>query len=697
MIVAASLSNYLVEPQNHGSYITSPGKEWVEAENLKPVVKNSILDFSFLLDAPAGKHGFLKYDKDRLLFADGTPARFWGGNLILSACVLEKKDADTVAEQLATLGYNMVRLHGHDFELNQGKGRLSSVAIGTRAEILDRFDYQMATLKKHGIYICQDLYAFRRFNKEDFPEYPNYALQSVEYKMLIFLKKNIREDFKQFAANLLNHVNPYTGLAMKDDPAYPMISLINEDTLTRNSQRTPLLKKEFNTAFDEYARENKWHVNVENRDSFYNRFLIDIHRSAYREIHDFFRGIGVKAMLSDLNLQQDFTTMISRKELDFVDNHFYWGNMVTIGQGKNYMERLPVAISSASSIPQFTAGLKNLFPSRIFGKPFIVSEYDYLNPGKYNIEGGFVPTAYASLQNWDGLFRFAYGDHWKTMMEKENHLIYFQHANDPMTLMAQRVGALFFLRGDVAPSQEKFIFSISEKHYENTPSTSDYPEWMNMLGLIGQAGTVFHGTAAEKGINIFHVESALPSNVDQALKKLSDEHVIPEALIDLKQGRIRSSTGEIELNARNNSFRVVTPKSEGFLMEANQKMQGSFSSAISKSGFCGIMVAAYDNLPLQDSKRLLIFHLTDAKGKNQQFADSSMTLIESWGDKGSVFRNGTAEITLNTTNRYRIYACALDGKRLFEVPTKQSGESLSFSATIGTAQGVVCVYEAIRE
>ena len=41
------------------------------------------VDLSFLNrdDRPAGRRGFVRADGDRLVFADGSPARFWGGNL----------------------------------------------------------------------------------------------------------------------------------------------------------------------------------------------------------------------------------------------------------------------------------------------------------------------------------------------------------------------------------------------------------------------------------------------------------------------------------------------------------------------------------------------------------------------------------------------------------------------------------------
>ena len=59
----------------------SPGIE------LKPFVidyrhaTNSVIDFSFRLDAPAGKDGFIRAEGDPLVKGNGQPIRFWGFNV----------------------------------------------------------------------------------------------------------------------------------------------------------------------------------------------------------------------------------------------------------------------------------------------------------------------------------------------------------------------------------------------------------------------------------------------------------------------------------------------------------------------------------------------------------------------------------------------------------------------------------------
>ena len=80
----------------------------------------SPVDLSFLNadDRPAGRHGFVKADGDRLVFEDGSPARFWGANL--AGPVLfgtPRENVPRQARRIAQLGYNLMRIHQARSEL----------------------------------------------------------------------------------------------------------------------------------------------------------------------------------------------------------------------------------------------------------------------------------------------------------------------------------------------------------------------------------------------------------------------------------------------------------------------------------------------------------------------------------------------------------------------------------------------------
>lgn len=80
-------------------------------------IKTSPVDLSFLNadEKPAGKRGFVKASGEQLLFADNTPARFWGTN-ITSYALFRTSDEGIKqqAKRLSALGFNLVRLHHHD-------------------------------------------------------------------------------------------------------------------------------------------------------------------------------------------------------------------------------------------------------------------------------------------------------------------------------------------------------------------------------------------------------------------------------------------------------------------------------------------------------------------------------------------------------------------------------------------------------
>src|SRR5262249_21684866 len=79
--------------------------------NISPV------DLSFLNadERPAGKHGFVRAERDQLVFEDGTAARFWGTNVTSYALFWTSRDnVRRQARRLSELGFNLVRLHHQD-------------------------------------------------------------------------------------------------------------------------------------------------------------------------------------------------------------------------------------------------------------------------------------------------------------------------------------------------------------------------------------------------------------------------------------------------------------------------------------------------------------------------------------------------------------------------------------------------------
>ena len=127
-----------------------------------------------------------------------------------------KQVIDQDVLHFARLGLDAIRLHVFDRELSDAEGNLLP------NEHLDLLDYLIARAKERGIYTVLTPIAWwpvpgdspgfsSRFTMPQMTTDPSSRPPQVNY-------------LKQF----VTHVNPYTGLAFKDDPAVVCLELINE-------------------------------------------------------------------------------------------------------------------------------------------------------------------------------------------------------------------------------------------------------------------------------------------------------------------------------------------------------------------------------------------------------------------------------------------------------------------------------------
>ena len=214
-----------------------------------------------LLEAPAGKHGFIRIEDGRFV-DDAGPVRLHATNLTGPANFPSHKDADQTAARLARFGINCVRLHYMDAAYgNFREEKLQGIIAddpNTQRNLdpiqLERLDYLIAALKKQGIYVNINLHVARTWDERDgfsgTRPWADKGLDNFEPRMI--------ELQKEYARKLLTHVNPYTGLAYNADPCVAMVELNNENALFRT-----YFGGEIDRLPDPYAAElrsqwNKW-------------------------------------------------------------------------------------------------------------------------------------------------------------------------------------------------------------------------------------------------------------------------------------------------------------------------------------------------------------------------------------------------------------------------------------------------------
>jgi hypothetical protein len=353
----------------------------------KAVPNTGALDFSWLLDAPAGKHGFVTAKDGHLYFADGTRAKFIGFNMPTRSNTPDHETADKLAKRLASLGVNVVRLHAADAPIGPSgwssseHNPLINYKSGGSRDFhplgLDRFDYFFAKLKEQGIYLHIDLLVNRAFMNADGLDYPD--MPSFHVKCFTHFNRRLIELQKEYADKLLTHINPYTGLAYIDDPAVMTIEINNEDSVfvgTADIKDVPgveAYRNELQRRFNSFllakydTRQNMAEAWTHNevcalgdgedplrgtvlfpegfnfqlvndpdgrwdgpespaRYAEFMEFGIYINRAYYQEMIDFVRSLGSKVPIATSNLLNGAADVYSHIDGDVMENNAYFNH-----------------------------------------------------------------------------------------------------------------------------------------------------------------------------------------------------------------------------------------------------------------------------------------------------------------------------------------------------------------------------------
>ena len=597
--------------------------KWYAVEINTKNTGSHYVDWSSLLDAPAGKHGFAKAVNGHIQFEDGTPVRFWGTNLVATAAFPSKQQADSVAQRLAKMGCNLIRLHHMDATWSNPNifGNTSSTRKLSPAS-LDKVDYLISALKKKGIYIYLDLLVHRDFTKEDGIENkpPDAGGKQVGY-----FDKKIIELQKEYINQLLNHKNPYTGAVYKDEPAIVGSEFINEssaflhfggDILTEPYRKE--LQAQFEAAgnagkklsvFDlDYSQGSSPGLGVrkgfEGDNEASLRFLSKVEQDYYNEMKTFMRSMGVKYMLSGSNfpcpvLGYQFDNY---KVDDLVLTNDYWDHPQLWKINNDWNRVLYAPINNTSIIKNYqTSSISNISKYKWYGKPFLVTEYNACYPNEYILEG--IPTiaAYTRLQDMDGMLQFDF-----TLDAAGADKVGAFGLSKMLDHLAQWVvGAPIFLRGDIQPASGLVLDQITDKQLYSLPNYSNFLDKKPYLPYVTKVAKAY---GEGKG--------------DEASKY--------DSYYDAKKNIIKSETGQLKLDANNGILEINAPNVQGALGALKDvSIDLPALSFKIKNSWASIILISKENKPLSESKKFYLVAVTPVKMTGQQYNPGRSALSES--------------------------------------------------------------------
>ena len=417
------------------------GPQWVRLRNHKDIVKGSALDFTSqkLQEAPAGRYGWLKAQDGSFEFEKrpGRPCRFYGVNLCFTANYPTHEVADQLTDRLVRLGYNTIRIHHHDDTWNRAD-----------AETLDRLDYLLAQAMRKGLYVTTDMYVSRRVGWRELGVEREGDVGMDLFKSLVGCYEPAFRNWCQFAQRFMEHVNPYTGRAYRDEPGMPLISLINEGELFMSFDSKagePLIQQAYREFTGRDEKLEAWRGGFE-------AFQEHLEKRIAERCSAFLREIGCRALLTNDNNGFRHGEGESATGLyDYVDNHFYIDH-------PQFLERSWQLPSRCDNRNPVTYGGPEMFRkgyARGFSKPYTITEWNFSGPGRYRGLGGILTGAMAGIQEWDGLWRFAYAHSAEALLDDESHYPgYFDVSTDPLSQASDRASVCLFLRGDAVSDDE---------------------------------------------------------------------------------------------------------------------------------------------------------------------------------------------------------------------------------------------------
>ena len=741
------------------------GPDWIPFDASGGIAEGSALDFSEMrrTGKPCGVFGRVVARGPHFEF-EGVPGvhqRFYGVNLCMSANYPESlDDARSLARTLARVGYNSVRIHHHD---GYCIDKADPAATRLDEESMRRMDALVTACTEEGLYISTDLFvsrtrlpiAWRAVGVDR-----DGTLSMQDFKYTVHVHEGVYSNFLAFAANWLGHVNAYTGRRYAEEPALAWISLVNEGNIDdmsghafaghpgwqeawdawraakRNEQRkvenektgleadnnssSSILHSSFDWAGVTSELPNGLGKNRQGRA--FLVFLQDVEARFVARTRRFLADLGCHALITDMNNCGQMTAAFEKvraEAFDYVDTHFYIDH-------PRFLEKdwsRPSWCPNENPFKGAAMGAAVVSAVRILDRPFTVSEYNFCGPGRYRGVGGIAVGAEAALQDWAGLWRFA----WAHGIEDALHpgsgaAGYFNIAIDPLQMASERASVCLFLRGDAEPLATTYAVTLPPDRIsspdamigEGTRVDWVAAAWRAKIGAV--MGSV--GTLPPSFVHAGDFDAAYAKGTAEVMRELDSTTAAGESgarppvivtngvfLIDTPRtcgvfaegGEYTAGVLTVKLDGGEDGVRHATSDTQEVETSNVVAPDARRLSRVQPSGglheatppiAATIWASSLDGSPLRESRRILLTHLTDVQNTGASYADADMTVLKDFGRLPYLMRAGRAEVALSLAGgageppSFAVYALASDGTHTAEIPATFSDGVLRFTADV---------------
>jgi hypothetical protein len=645
-------------------FLSFSASETVGADNFVPYVipakpaENSPI--AFAAAEPIGA------DAERLAASGGhfyrgdKRVRLWGVNLSFGANFPKHEDAPYVAARLAAAGVNTVRCHHMDTARwprgiwNAEDGKTIS------AEALDRLDFFIDQLARRGIFVNINLHVGRAHS-----EYLGLPKTNRQYdKVCNIFTPALVDAQKQYARELLTHVNRYRKVRYADDPAVAIVEITNENSFFMwdgdkalralqphyanilHSKYNTWLRARYGTDANDIALFSDSETPARTLDRMI--FLAETEKAYFDDMRNFVRNeLGCKALVTGTIVFGPLG-LYAQSDMDFIDTHSYWQHPRFPGRpwdSNNWV----VEQKAMTDYPQ-EATLFRLAAERLFDKPFTLSEYNH--PAPLDSQAECVPmiASFAAAQDWDGVWLYSYS-HGTDSWDREVMSGYFDVDTNPGKWGFMRAGAAIFRQQAVEPLENCLIVS---------------------LGGSGQSLSYLVEMQRKHDGNIF---AALAATCGTSRKDMLENRVIPTLAGKAGRGVRISPSGTLGWTVEDGKglFCASGRGAEVYVGHAGRfKPATQGKIAIIAPSFLSLTVTALDDRVLEKSQKVLITACGRCENTGMKFSQDRRTVGTNWG--GPPVQIETVEGALRLAGQWTCQALGPDGLPKQDVLVHNEGQ-----------------------
>lgn len=706
---------------------------------------NAVFDLRGLNEAYAGQHGFIRLSADGMGFVrgDGAPIRFWSA--VDDAWRGKPEEMEQHCRFIAKRGVNMVRIHAQICDTREG-----AAVTNVDERALDGIFRFVAACKTNGIYLTISPYwAHARAPR-------SWGIRGYERKQpwgVLFFNPRLQAGYKAWVRELYTRTNPYTGVALKDEPAVAIIQVKNEDSLlfwTAGQIAEPqlrLLRRRYaRWLLERYGSwkrlEAEWgglgergdapargeigllHIweltgaapaagtGRARRRADQTEFLAHVQRAFFADMVRYYRELGCKQLINAMNWKSADPVVLDDVErwtytaADVIAVNRYTG-AIHIGENNGYRVD-PGHYYQNRSVLKYPTTLPTAL-KQVVGHPFIVTESTWVFPEAYQAEAPMVIAAHMSLAGVDSLYWFALGEFswlrdprrlfWPV---RTSYALVKWSCAVPSILGMFPANALAFRRGDIAAAAQPVVYE--ERSLESL--------WQRRAPLIAEeakfdpnrdVGAFATAVTNELGVDplAFWVG---PVHVCYGGHE-SNSFVAPAvgACIDRAAQRVRSVTGEIELDYAKGILRVSTPQYQGvagFLLEGGGRFELGDVVIETSNEYAAIALVTLDDAPIRSSQRILVQVGTEVRPggwtteEKEVTVDGQVLVMEEILDTGAPpwrVRNTRVRLTVKNPNLSTATLLDVNGNRAraIAVERNQDAGTLSVQLPLATIYAVL--------